>query len=81
MTENKLIDHFVRNYKKAEIKLEDGSVLEGEVNLGANYRRLSDLIRSNESFLILVSKEARENNKGGVFIINKNYIVWAKAED
>ena len=74
-------ESYVANFKNVLVKVSDGSLLRGRVNIGENYRRLSDLFRhSNESFIVMVSEESQENPKK-VFFINKNYIIWAEAQD
>jgi hypothetical protein len=72
---------FVTNFKNVEVKISDGSMIKGKVNIGENFHRLSDLFRhSNDSFIVVVSEDPRESpNK--VYFINKNYIIWAGAED
>jgi len=76
-----VIESYAANFKNVLVKVSDGSLLRGRVNIGENYRRLSDLFRhSNESFIVMVSEESPENPKK-VFFINKNYIIWAEAQD
>ena len=69
------------NYKNVQVKVSDGSLLRGRVNIGENYRRLSDLFRhSNDSFIVMVSEESPDNPQK-VYFINKSYIIWAEAQD
>jgi hypothetical protein len=76
-----VIESYAANFKNVLVKVSDGSLLRGRVNIGENYRRLSDLFRhSNESFIVMVSEETPESPKK-VFFINKNYIIWAEAQD
>ena len=72
---------FVTNFKSVVVKVSDGSLVRGKVNIGENYHRLSDLFkRSNDAFIVVVSDESPEcPNK--VFFINKQYIIWAEAQD
>jgi hypothetical protein len=72
---------YVRNFKDVVVKISDGTTVKGKVNIGDRFHRLSDLFRlSQESFITLVSEESTES-LNEVFFINKNYILWAKAED
>jgi hypothetical protein len=72
---------YVTNFKNVEVKISDGSLIKGKVNIGENYHRLSDLFRhDNEPFIVVVSEDTHESpNK--VCFINKKYIIWAGAED
>jgi hypothetical protein len=75
------IDDYIRNYKGVAIKLSDGSDIKGKVNIGDRFHRLSDLFKnSQEAFIIVVSEEPHDAAKK-VYFVNKNYIVWARAED
>ncbi len=70
-------DQWVRNYKGVIVKMTDGSILEGKVNIG-EMTRLSHLFKvTQENFILLVPEEGSRK----VFIINKNYILWAESED
>ena len=76
-----LHETYVTNFKNVEVKISDGSLIKGKVNIGENYNRLSDLFRhTNDSFITVVAEDPHESpNK--VYFINKNYIIWAGAED
>jgi hypothetical protein len=75
------LDNYVRNYRNVMVKLSDGSNIKGQINIGDRFHRLSDLFKhAQESFFVVVSEESTENSKK-TYIINKNYIVWAKVED
>ena len=65
------------NFTDVAVKISDGSVIKGKVNIRGDYNRLSDYLRySPEQFLVIVSDEAREDSQN-VFFVNKNFIVWA----
>ncbi len=65
------------NFAKVEVKISDGSIIKGKVNIRGDYSRLSDFLRhSQEQFLVIVPEESGPNSLE-VFFINKNYIVWA----
>jgi hypothetical protein len=63
-------------YANVVVKLSDGSLIKGKVNIGEK-NRLSDFLRhSQEQFMVTVSQESSEDSNK-VFFVNKNYIVWA----
>jgi hypothetical protein len=68
------------NFTNVEVKISDGSMIKGKVNIRGDYNRLSDFLRySPEQFLVIVSDESSDDSKKVVFV-NKNYIVWAGPE-
>jgi hypothetical protein len=72
---------YVTNFKNVEVKISDGSLIKGKVNIGETYNRLSDLFRhSNYTFITVVVEDPDQGPKK-VYFINKNYIIWAGAED
>ncbi len=78
MAEN---DTYIRNYRNLTVKLSDGSNIKGQINIGDRFHRLSDLIKhAQEPFFVVVPEECSEESRKA-YIVNKNYIVWAKVED
>ena len=72
-----LKDRWVRNFKNVTIKMTDGTILKGKINI-REAQRLSLLFKMmQENFITLVPEEGSEK----VFIINKNYILWAESEE
>lgn len=70
-------DQWIRNYKKVTIKMTDGSVLKGKINI-KEFPRLSILFKTSpDNFITLVPEE----NPNKVLIINKNHILWVEPED
>ena len=68
------------NYKNIVVKISDGSTVNGKINI-LTFPRLSDMLKhTNDKFLTVFSEEA-EGCPRCVTIINKEFIVWAKAED
>lgn len=71
------------------IKLVDGSLVNGQVNIQRNtgYERLSDLISSStEPFLILFNVTLYDANgdnpvKTQSLFVNKNHIIWAEPDE
>ena len=73
-------DHWVRQFKTVTIKLKDGTVVTGKLNIG-DYARVSDLFKqSPEQYLVLAEAEHR-GSTGKVVIVNKSEIVWVEPED
>ena len=70
-------DQWLRNYKKVTVKMTDGSVIKGKINI-KEFTRLSMLFKTSpDNFITLVPEE--DPNKA--IIINKNYVLWAESED
>jgi len=76
-----LRESYVTNYKNVAVKISDGSIIKGKINIRDTHHRLSDFFRlSHEQFITVISKETKEDSQT-VFFVNKNYIVWAGPED
>ena len=64
------------NLKEVTVKMSDGTVFTGKINI-RNFPRLSDFLRiTTDPFLVIVSNEGEPNSR--VLMVNKNYIVWAE---
>ena len=73
-----------RKYQTVTIKLTDGSVLRGKVNLyyeETPLNRVSDLFSKHLEPFLVVFDVAVEGKTEEVFIVNKQNIVWIKPED
>lgn len=71
---------YAKNYKKITVKISDGSIIKGKINI-LSFGRLSDLLRhSPDKFLTIVSSGEGEPSPK-VFIINKEHVIWAETED
>jgi hypothetical protein len=69
------IELYPTNYKKAMLKISDGTLIRGKINVG-ELNRLSDLIRmTDEKFIVLVGT-LHDESEEKTFIINKNNIIW-----
>ena len=72
---------YVTNYKNVAVKISDGSIIKGKVNIRDTQQRLSDFFRySQDQFITVISEETKKDSQN-VFFVNKNYIVWAGPED
>ncbi len=77
----KLEESFAINFKNVSVKISDGSMIKGKINIGDNYHRLSDMFKHSEDpFITVVSEETGDGPKR-IFFINKTFIVWAGTED
>jgi hypothetical protein len=66
------------NLKSASVKMLDGSLITGVINI-RDFGRLSDFVKkSQDNFLLVVSADDQPKK---TFILNKNYIVWIETED
>ena len=73
-------DRWATNFKNVTIKLKDGTVVKGKLNIG-EYPRVSDLFRqSSDQYFVLADAEHR-GGSGKVVIINRSEIVWAEPEE
>jgi hypothetical protein len=70
---------FEKNYKGIFVKISDGSMVKCKINL-TNYQRISDMLKnSNEKFITVVADEkSQDANK--VYIINKEFMIWAEVD-
>ncbi len=63
------------NLKQVIIKMADGSVFGGEVNV-RGFKRLSDYLRATDDRFIVILSD-REKSKKAV-MVNKSFILWAE---
>jgi len=70
---------FEKNYKGICVKISDGSMVKGKINL-TNYPRISDMLKnSNEKFITVVA-DAQSQDLTKVYIINKEFMIWAEVD-
>lgn len=69
-------------YKEVTIKMVDGSIIEGKVNI-AGKQRVSEMFTSNDSPFVTIVEVVSSSGVSGNIIINKQHIVWVglKNED
>ena len=70
------------NFKPLTVKMSDGTLLAGKVNI-RNFQRLSDFFRqSDDQFITILSPGGQEGEQTQkVIMVNKSYIVWAETQD
>jgi hypothetical protein len=79
----KVIDRKL-NARKVTIKLIDGSLIQGKVNLNHNeavVQRVSDLFTKTVEPFIVVFDVKMESKSDQVFIVNKHNVVWVSPQD
>jgi hypothetical protein len=73
-------DQWVRNYRGVTIKIKDGTVISGKVNIG-EYARVSDLLRQSQDQYIVLTEAEHRGSAGKVVIINRHEIMWAEPKE
>lgn len=67
-------------YRKVSMKLSDGTLLNGRINIMPN-QRLSDVFtRDQKVFVIIVDSDSTERSFKTV-VVNKNEVVWVEPDD
>jgi len=61
-----------------KMKLSDGSMMYGEVNLlsEGGVDRLSELFTKSETPFIVVFNASKQGSKGQTFVVSKSHIIW-----
>jgi small nuclear ribonucleoprotein (snRNP)-like protein len=72
-------DAWVKKFKTVKVKLKDGTIITGKLNIG-EYARVFDYFRSSPDQYFILSDAEHDEQSGKVVIINKNEIVWAEPE-
>lgn len=66
-------------YENIVVKLSDGSIIKGKLNI-RDYNRLSDYLRhSQDQFFVIVAEESGKDSEK-VFFVNKDYVVQVAPE-
>jgi ribosomal protein S4E len=73
-------DQWVRNYRGVTIKIKDGTVISGKLNIG-EYARVSDLLRQSQDQYIVLTEAEHRGSAGKVVIINRHEIMWAEPKE
>ena len=68
------------NYRGIKVRISDGSTVTGKINI-LTFPRLSDMLKHNDDKFVTVFSEEGEGSPRVVTFINKEYIMWAEAED
>jgi hypothetical protein len=73
-------DQWVRQFQTVTIKIKDGTVITGKLNIG-DYPRVSDLFRQSPDQYFVLSDAEHRGSSGKVVIVNKSEIVWVEPEN
>lgn len=73
-------DGYRTNYKYVTVKLTDGTILYGKVNIHPNKRVSDAFVGADKTFVILVESDSAERSYQTV-VVNKKEVVWAEPED
>jgi hypothetical protein len=65
------------NFHPVTIKMSDGSVFTGQVNI-RNCARLSEFLRSTDDRFIVILVEAEGEKSPRVMMVNKTFVLWAE---
>jgi hypothetical protein len=77
---NQLDTDFSTDYQRVSVKLIDGTIIDGKINI-LPHKRVSDFINSKEkAFVIMIESSSLEVTDKIVFI-NKNKVAWIEPED
>ena len=70
----------ITNYKDVTVKLTDGTVLNGKVNIYSQ-GRVSDVFTNKEkTFVIIVESDSAERSYQTI-VVNKKEVVWVEPDD
>ena len=65
------------NFNRVTVKMTDGSLFSGKVNI-RGFERLSDFLRNtDENFIVLIVDQDKRQTP--TTMVNRSYIVWAEA--
>ena len=71
---------FQARYVKVAIKMIDGAILNGKVNLSSK-QRVSDLFTKSSNPFIVVVGALTKQAEDKIMFLNKNHIIWVEPED
>ena len=74
-----MVVEFEKNYKGICVKVSDGSMIRGKINL-TNYPRISDMLKNSTDKFITVVADEHSQDAQKVYIINKEFMIWAEVE-
>ncbi|HYA43104.1 MAG TPA: hypothetical protein VEF34_17510 [Syntrophobacteraceae bacterium] len=70
------------NAQPVNIKMRDGSVFQGYINIGS-CRRLSDFFRRSDAspFVVMFETNMGENREKSVYFLNWDHILWVEPRE
>jgi hypothetical protein len=69
--------NYKARYREVTIKISDGTIIQGKINLSLNQRVSDVFTKSDSPFVIMVEAFSKEG-EGKVLFINKKHIIWAE---
>jgi hypothetical protein len=75
-----MIPTYEVKYKNIIVKMSDGSLIRGKINI-ANFNRLADYLKQGTDKFITVLSEDPEEASEKVTFVNREYIIWATTGD
>lgn len=67
-------------YKEVTVKMVDGSIIEGKINI-AGKQRVSEMFTAHDSPFVTVVEVISTSGVSGNIIVNKQHIVWVGLKD
>ena len=71
---------YAKNYQNIKLKISDGSVITGRINI-MNFGRLSEYLKQSTDKFITILSEETEGAVKKATIVNKDHIIWADTWD
>lgn len=68
------------NYREVTVKMVDGSIIEGRINI-AGKQRVSEMFTSQDSPFVTIVDVVSSSGISGNIIVNKQHIAWVGLED
>jgi hypothetical protein len=70
----------IKNYKNIKVKVSDGTIITGKINI-MSFARLSEYLKQSNDGFITVLVEESDGSVKRTTIVNKEYIIWADTWD
>jgi hypothetical protein len=71
---------YVKNYKNIKIKISDGTIIAGKINV-MSHEKLSLYLKTTNDRFVTILSEGTEDKERKVTIINREHIIWADTWD
>ncbi len=71
---------YAKNYQNIRVKISDGSVITGKLNI-MNFSRLSEYMKQSSDKFITILTEEEDGAGKKATIVNKEHIIWAVTWD
>jgi hypothetical protein len=71
---------YEKKYRNIKVKVSDGSIITGQINI-MTFARLSDYLKQSNDKFIAITCENNPDDCNRATIINKEFIIWAETWD